>query len=97
MNLKKIPINIIYYLAFKCFINHYSLNKTKFANESFCSLMETPKTTKNTIVELFQILRNIIRKYYHKKWNGTILGMEPDIGGVARIEIDESELIKRSN
>ena len=55
--------------------------------------METPKTTKNTIVELFQILRNIIRKYYHKKWNGTILGMEPDVGAVAQIEIDESELI----
>ena len=77
------PINAIYYLAFKFFINHYNLNKTYIANESFCSLMNTPKITKNTIVELFQILRNRTRKYYHKKWNENMLGMEFDLGVVA--------------
>ena len=64
---------------------------------SFCNLMKTPITTKNTIVELFRIFRNSIRKYYHKKLNETMLGMEPDEGGVGRIEIDESELIGREN
>ena len=93
----KIPINVVYYLTFKCFINHYSLNKTYNDNMSFCNLMKAPITTKNTIVELFRILRNSIRKYYHKKWNETMLGMEPDEGGVGRIEIDESELIGREN
>ena len=59
--------------------------------------MGTPKTARNTIVDLFQYLRNLIRKYYHKKWNESKLGSEPVDGGVSRIEIDESEIIGREN
>ena len=92
----KVTINVIYYLTFNCFLNHYSLNQTYISNENFCSIMGTPKTARNTIVDLFQYLRNLIRKYYHKKWNESKLGSEPVDGGVSRIEIDESEIIGRA-
>ena len=39
--------------------------------------MGTSKTARNTIFDLFQYLRNLIRKYYHKKWNESKLGSEP--------------------
>ena len=45
----------------------------------------------------FNILWNLILKYYHKKWNESKLGSEPVDGGVSRIEIDESEIIGREN
>ena len=59
--------------------------------------MGAPKTERNTIVDLFQNKPNLIRKYYHKKWNESKLGSEPVDGGVSWIEIDESEIIGRFN
>ena len=69
----KVPLNIIYYITFKCFLDKYSLNKTYLMNEEFCKLMKLPKTTRNTISEIFQLLRDLIRRYYHKKWSETNL------------------------
>ena len=69
----KVPLNIIYYLTFKCFLDKYSLNKTYVMNEDFCKLMKLPKTTRNTIFEIFQLLRDLIRRYYHNKWSETKL------------------------
>ena len=82
----KVPINVIYYLTFNCFLEHYSLNQIYISNENFWSIMGT-----------FNILWNLILKYYHKKWNESKLGSEPVDGGVSRIEIDESEIIGREN
>ena len=45
--------------------------------------MGAPKTARNTIVDLFQNKPNLIRKYYHKKWNESKLGSEPVDGGVS--------------
>ena len=36
----KTPINVINYLSFNCFLNHYSLNKTYILNEVLSSIMD---------------------------------------------------------
>ena len=53
-----VRINVIYYLTFNCFLNHYSINQTYISNENFCSIMGISKTARNIIVDLFQYFRN---------------------------------------
>ena len=89
----KIPINVIYNLLFNCFLKNIGINKSFINNSEFCSKLGLPKTTYNTIVKFFRILREKIRLKYHKNWNETPLGTEPDDTGVSRIEIDESSII----
>ena len=54
-------------------------------------------TSTNKIIKLYQLLRNLIKKYYHYKWDNSLLGIEPTEGGISRIEIDESEIIRKNH
>ena len=62
-------------------------------NSEFCSKLGLLKSTFNTIIKFYRILREKIRKKYHKNWNGTPLGTEPDDTVVSTIGIDESAII----
>lgn len=42
----KIPLNVLYYLTFKCFINNYSINKTYITNKYLCELIKAPYTSR---------------------------------------------------
>ena len=88
-----IPINVIYYLLYNCFFKNIGTNKSYIYNGEFCSKLVSPKTTFNTIIKFSRILREKIRMKYHKIWNETPLGIEPDDTGVSRIEIAESTII----
>ena len=56
-----------------------------------------PKITPDSIIKLFRKLRDCIRLRYHKTWNNEQMGLEPDITGVSRLEIDESSIIGNAN
>ena len=56
-----------------------------------------PKITPDSIIKLFRKLRDCIRLRYHKKWNNEQMGLEPDITGVSRLEIEESPIIGNAN
>ena len=92
----KVPINTLYYMTFYCFIKNYSIRKTFIEMERFCYIIEQPKPNNCTIIKIFRILRNNIKKYYHNYWNNNLLGMEPAEEGLPRIEIDEREVIGNS-
>ncbi len=39
--------------------------------------MDQPKPNNSTIIKIFGILRNRIKKHYHNNWKKTLLGLEP--------------------
>ena len=92
----KVPINTLYYMTFYCFMKNYSIRKTFIEMERFCNIMGQPKPNNNTIIKIFRILRNYIKKFYHNYWKKNLLGLEPAEEGLPRIEIDESEVIGNS-
>lgn len=93
----KIKLNVMHYLIFYCFIGRKSISKSYSAIKKFCEILGEPLTSTNTIIKLYQILRNLIKKYYHYQWDNSLLGIEPAEGGVSRIEIDESEIIGKND
>ena len=84
----KIKLNVIHYLIFYCFIGRKSISKSYSAIKKFCEILGEPLTSTNTIIKLYQLLRSLIKKYYHYQWDNSLLGIEPAEGGVSRIEID---------
>lgn len=88
-----VPLNAIYFLIFNCFIKNYSTRKASNEMKRFSEFMGQTKPNLNTIIKIFRLLRSAIKKYYHDYWNHNLLGLEPAEGGVASIEIDESEVI----
>ncbi len=65
--------------------------------DEICKKINKPSTTNKAIIKLFQFLREKIRIKYHEEWKKRPLGMEPSNNGVARVEIDESEIIGNQN
>lgn len=45
--------------------------------ERYCNIMDQPKPNNSTIIKIFGILRNRIKKHYHNNWKKTLLGLEP--------------------
>ena len=65
--------------------------------DEICKKINKPSTTNKAIIKLFQMLREKIRIKYYEEWKKKPLGMEPSTNGVARVEIDESEIIGNQN
>ena len=78
---------------FNCFLKNFGINKSFINNSDFYYKLGLPKTTFNNIIKFYRILREKIRRKYHKIWNENPLGTEPDDTGVSRIEINESAII----
>lgn len=93
----KLENNTIYYLIFKCFLENYSLKKTYIKVKKFCDILENPKPTRNSIINLYRTLSNRIELFYHTTWKENPLGQDPVENGKSRIEIDKSEIIGNSN
>ena len=65
--------------------------------DEICKKINKSSTTNKSIIKLFQFLKEKIRVKYHEEWKKKHLGMEPSTNGVARVEIDESEIIGNQN
>ena len=93
----QIPLFILYYLTLECFPFNKGVNKSLIEIDEICKKINKPSTTNKTIIKLFQMLREKIRIKYQEEWKKKPLGMEPSTNGVARVEIDESEIIGNQN
>lgn len=93
----KIPLSLIYYLSFKCFIENMSTNKSLTNSEELCKKLHIPNTTHKSIIKLFRLLRNRIKISFHLQWNRTKLALDPAENGHPSVEIDETALIGNSN
>ena len=94
----KVALNTLYFLIFKCFAKNMNIKKTHIEAANFCKIMNQPKPSLKTIIKVFRKLRCKIKEYYHKQWDNTPLGLEPtDEVGIAKVEIDESEIIGNSH
>ena len=52
----QIPINLIYYLVFTCFIDNISINKTEAKMNAFCKKLDISNISKTNIIKLFRIV-----------------------------------------
>ena len=66
----------MHYLIFYCFIGRKSISKSYSAIKKFCEILGEPLTSTNTIIKLYQLVRNLIKKYYHYQWDNSLLGIE---------------------
>ena len=62
-----------------------------------CKQLNENGTILNMINKIFKILRNKIRITMHKNWLMNLLGTNPSVNGVPRVEIDESKIIVNSD
>ena len=92
----QIPINLIYYLVFSCFIDNISINKTEAKMKAFCKKSDISNISKSNIIKLFRLVRNKIKINMHNSWRSKLLGLEPTVRGYPEIEIDESHIIGNS-
>ena len=92
-------IQIIYFLLFYCFTEKKSINSTLTECESFAKQIGVLGITKQSIINFFAHLRNILKTKMHIKWSKTLLGEDSilDNNGYISCEIDESEIIGNSN
>lgn len=84
----KIPLSLIYYLSFKCFIENMSTNKSLTNSEELCKKLHIPNTTHKSKIKLFRLLRNRIKISFHLQWNRTKLALDPAENGHPSVEID---------
>ena len=81
----KVSMNILYYLTYSCFLKNMSIRKSKIEINRFSDVMNQKKPTLKSIIKIFRIFRNIIKKYYHNIWKHNYLGVEPTEDGKARV------------
>lgn len=58
-------IYTIYYLIYKCFLENSSQDTSYERIYNFCSILGSPKPTKNDILKLYRILLNKIKIFFH--------------------------------
>ena len=88
-----IPLPILYFLTFYCFIEKYSLDKSFLEVNENMNLFDGKTCTKKTIGKLYSILREKIKNSMHKIWKNNLMGSNPSEEGYSVFEIDESEII----
>ena len=91
-----IPIPVLYFITFYCFLENYSIDKTLIECNNNNNLFENYKISKPSIIKIYNILRNKIKIEMHKNWKNKLLGESITEKGFAAIEIDESEIIGNS-
>ena len=92
-------IQIIYFLLFYCFTEKKSINSTLTESEEFAKKIGVTSITKQSIINFFAHIRNVIRKKMHYNWSKKLLGEDGilDDNGYISCEIDESEIIGNQN
>ena len=88
-----LPLPIIYFLTFYCFIEKYSLDKSFIEVNDNKNLFWDKACNKNTITKLYSFLREKIKTNMHKLWNNNIMGHNLTEHRYPLFEIDESEII----
>ena len=90
-------IQILYFLLFFCFTEKKSLNDCLIETENFVKQVGVIGVNKQSISNIFNIIRNKIRMEMHSKWKENFLGNVNSELGYGSVEIDESEIIGNSN
>ena len=92
-------IQIIYFLLFYCFTEKKSINSSLTEYESFSKQIGVVGINKQSIVNFFSHIRNILKNKMHYNWSKSLLGEEGELdkNGYISCEIDESEIIGNSN
>ena len=90
-------IQIIYYLFFYCFTEKKTINESLLESSKFAEAMGISGKAKQSICNIFAMLRKKIKDNMHKRWSTTMLSEAPTDEGFSTIEIDESSIIGNSN
>ena len=75
------------------FTERKSIEQSYIKSIEFSKQIDSVGTSKQTIYNIYAILREKLRLANHKKWTNHLLGEVVGEGGYAFIEIDESEIL----
>ena len=93
----KAPIEVLYYLTFKLFLNNKSINSSLDKAKEFCKVLKKPDVSNKLIIKFYRKLRNIIKNKFHMMWKRQPLALEPTDQGYPEIEIDKTSIIGNAN
>ena len=94
----RVPIVQLYYLAFFCFTEKYSITKSVYECNKFSkSIGNNYSISEETVRKFFCELRNKIKFRLHYNWKKSFLGQEIGNLGFTSIEIDESAIIRNNH
>jgi len=91
------PINVLYYLAFKLFLNNIGINKSLEKANEFCKVLKIHNVSNKLIIKFYRKLRNKIKKSFYLMWQRSPMALEPTDQGYPAVEIDETSIIGNSN
>ena len=93
----QVNIQILYFIIFHCLIERKSIEQTIIDTNEFSKQIGLESTTKQTICNVFSLVREKIRLVMHNIWRSDLLGIEIGDEGYPSIEIDESLMISNGN
>ena len=81
-------IQILYFLIFFCFTEKKSINDSLIESTKYAEALGICGTTKQSIINIYAILRKKLKDTMHFKWSQKMLAEDPNENGYSTIEID---------